>query len=159
MCVKFPGSGPVQLDLPLLPPSAPACPLPDWAAVTRKRRSRRGRRSHQSGLAAEEAVARDYRRRGCRVLAQRHRTTEGEIDLIIVADDMLVFVEVKRRKTLHAFDSPVSDRQWHRLGCAALNYLVNNPDVTCTQPSCRFDVALVDACGTVSIIENARTFD
>ncbi len=104
-------------------------------------------------------MARIYTNRQCHILAQRHRTPEGEIDLIVADGEMLVFVEVKRRKRLYAFDSPISDRQWHRLGCAALNYMVELQNVTCTQPSCRFDVALVDAQGQVRIIENARTFD
>lgn len=110
-------------------------------------------------MAAEDAAERDYTRRGLAILARRYRTPHGEIDLIVADDDTLVFVEVKRRKRFHGFDSPISDRQWHRLGCAALHYVVNSPDVTRTQPLCRFDAALVGPDGQIEIIENARTFD
>lgn len=132
--------------------------MPDWAAPSRQR-ARRGRQAHYAGVAAEDAVARIYEARGDTILARRHRTPEGEIDLIVRSGDYLVFVEVKRRKRFHGFDSPVSEQQWRRLACAALHYVVETSDVTCTQPCMRFDVALVGADAQVGIIENARTFD
>lgn len=132
--------------------------MPGWAGGARQR-ARLGRRSYHAGLAAEEIVARDYAGRGAEILARRHRTPHGEIDLIVRDGGHLVFVEVKRRKQLHAFDSPISESQWNRLGCAALHYVVQNHDVTCTQPVCRFDAALVGPDGGLRIIQNARTFD
>lgn len=134
-------------------------PMPGWASGPKMRRARRGACNYHAGLAAEDAVEQIYLRRGARVLAKRHRTPEGEIDLIVQDGVCLVFVEVKRRKRLHGFDSPISEKQWQRLGCAALHYVVNNHDVTRVQPICRFDAALVGPDGQVSIIENARTFD
>ena len=124
-----------------------------------RRRARRGRQAFLSGLAAEDAVARDYVRGGAQVLARRHRTPHGEIDLIAQDGDVLVFVEVKRRKRLHGFDSPISANQWNRLEYAALHYMVEYCDVTRTQPVCRFDAALVGPDGQIQIIQNARTFD
>lgn len=135
----------------------PPAPMPDWAGGAR--RARRGRQSYHAGLAAEDAAARAYLRRGLPVLARRRRTPHGEIDLVVRDGDHLVFVEVKRRKRLHGFDSPISDRQWNRLGCAALHFMLENGDVTRDQPVCRFDAALVGPDGQVQIIENARTFD
>ena len=134
-------------------------PLPSWAAGPKTSRARRGARNFHAGMAAEDAVERIYRQRGAQVLARRHRTPEGEIDLIVQEGRCLIFVEVKRRKRLHGFDSPISEKQWQRLGCAALHYVVNNHDVTRVQPICRFDAALVGPDGQVTIIENARTFD
>lgn len=147
----------MPFDAAPLVPSPPA-PMPDWAGGARQR-ARRGRRSYHSGLAAEECVARDYARRGARILARRHRTPHGEIDLVVRDRGHLVFVEVKRRRHLHAFDSPIPESQWNRLGCAALHYMVDSHDVTCAQPVCRFDAALVGPDGGIRIIENARTFD
>ena len=134
-------------------------PIPDWADGSRARRARRGARNFHAGMAAEDGVERIYLQRGARILARRHRTPEGEIDLIVQDGDCLVFIEVKRRKRLHGFDSPISEKQWQRLGCAALHYVVNNHDVTRVHPICRFDAALVGPDGQVTIIENARTFD
>ena len=113
----------------------------------------------EAGLAAEEIATRVYLQRGAQVLGRRLRTQHGEIDLIVQEGPHLVFVEVKRRKRLHGFDSPISERQWNRLGCAALQYMVDNHDVTRIQPVCRFDAALVGPDGQCHIIENARTFD
>ena len=47
-----------------------------------ERRTERGLRSHLSGLAAEEAVARQYDGAGRPVCARRWRGSAGEIDLI-----------------------------------------------------------------------------
>ena len=134
-------------------------PMPSWASRPEACRARRGARNFQAGLAAEDAVERIYRQRGAQVLARRHRTPEGEIDLIVQEGRCLIFVEIKRRKRLHGFDSPISEKQWQRLGCAALHYVVNNHAVTRVQPICRFDAALVGPDGQATIIENARTFD
>lgn len=123
------------------------------------KRQHRGRTAHFSGLAAEEITARWYRARGAEILATRHRTPEGEIDLIAQLDSILIFVEVKRRKNNHEFDSPVSPRQWQRLANAANHYMFSDQSQTGTQPICRFDVALIDANGGIEVIENARGFD
>src|SRR5438093_5149297 len=47
------------------------------------------------GRAAEEAVASRLRRRGWQILARNARTRFGEIDLVALEGDVLVFVEVK----------------------------------------------------------------
>lgn len=125
----------------------------------RQRNVRRGRRNHQSGLAAEAAVARHYDFRGATVLGQRVRTPEGELDLIVRSDDVLVFVEVKKRSRRDLCDSPVSRKQWARLEKAALHYMVSVQDETGVQPVCRFDVALMAPDGSIDVIENARSFD
>lgn len=123
------------------------------------RRRRRGRISNRSGLAAEEAVARHYARQGARILARRHRTPSGELDLVVTLDDTLVFVEVKQRKSRQLQDSPVSEAQWRRLACAAQEFMIEDDNVTRTLPYCRFDVAIVGPDGTMQIIENARMFE
>jgi len=128
-------------------------------ATTRRRRERRGRTAYFSGLAAEESVARQYAARGGAIRARRHRTPEGELDLIVGESDVLVFVEVKKRKYDLGPDIPITHRQWQRLENAANHYMMEMFDATRVQPNCRFDVALVDGNGQVTIIENARTFD
>ena len=122
-------------------------------------RGRRGRTNYNSGLAAEDSVARFYTARGARELARRLRTPHGEIDLIIREDSVLVFVEVKRRRSANAWDSPVSQAQWKRLECAALHYMLHHCSEMGVQPVCRFDVAIVDHAGRVQIVENARSCD
>lgn len=120
---------------------------------------RRGRTNYQSGLAAEEQVARAYRQKGAEILARRHRSEAGEIDLIVRMGGILVFVEVKRRKKSAELAESVSERQWRRLGLAATHYMLSLRNETGTIRGCRFDVALVGADGRLEIIENARSFD
>lgn len=147
--VSVPGIGPLPV---------PGQPLPGHPAA-RQVRARRGRTAHFSGLAAEDAVARDYGRRGMKILHRRHRTPEGELDLIVGDGDLLVFVEVKKRKRPIGPDSPISNRQWQRLENAAEHYMMVLFDATGIRPIFRFDVALVDGAGQVTIIENARVVD
>ena len=137
------------------PPGGPKCPF----QTTQDRRRRRGRRAHLTGLSVEDQVARDYQRKGATVRAQRCRTPEGELDLIVEIDGLLAFVEVKARKTARMFDGAISARQWQRLECAAIHYMMDYQNETGVQPFCRFDVAFVGPDGTIEVIENARSFD
>lgn len=122
-------------------------------------RGHRGRTSFHAGAAAEEQVAAHYQNLGAQILERRHQTPEGEIDLIILQNDLLIFVEVKKRKNNALFGSPISERQWQRLANGALHYMMERQSRTGVQPICRFDVALVGPDGSVQIIENARSFD
>jgi putative endonuclease len=117
-------------------------------------RAARGRVAHRAGVAAEDAAARAYERRGARVLARRWRRSEGEIDLVVAEPDGgIAFVEVKAgRRAAEA----ISARQWARLEAAALRYIVEHR--TGDAPV-RFDAALVAADGAVTVVENARGFD
>ncbi|MEM9140981.1 MAG: YraN family protein [Pseudomonadota bacterium] len=133
----------------------PATAMP-WA---QGRRRARGRQAYHSGIAAEESVARAYASKGAEVVAQRTRTPYGEIDLIARDGGTLVFVEVKKRKRLDGWDSPVSSKQWERLKNSALHYSLSARGKTGVHPILRFDLAIVGPDGAVRIIENARSFD
>ncbi len=122
-------------------------------------RARRGRGAYLSGLAAEEQAARAYLKRGAEILARRHRNEGGEIDLILLEDGILVFVEVKQRKNRAELAESITDRQWQRLGLAATQYMMTHSNETGTIRGCRFDAVLIGADGRLEIIENARSFD
>ena len=121
-------------------------------------RQRQGRRNLYSGAAAEEIAARHYEGRGGTVLARRWRAPEGELDLVVRLDGVLVFVEVKRRRVLHA-DDPVGPAQWRRLEAAATRYMMAHGDATGATRGCRFDLAFAGPDGSLEVIENARAFD
>jgi putative endonuclease len=53
---------------------------------------------HALGVLGEELAARHLERLGYDVVARRHRTRFGELDLIAADGDVLVFVEVKARR-------------------------------------------------------------
>lgn len=127
--------------------------------MSEPRRRTRGRRSFLSGQAAEDQVARHYRRLGGDILDQRCRTPEGEIDLVADVGGLIVFVEVKHRQTAASMDAPVTSRQWCRLENAALHYLADRQQRTGKMAFCRFDVALTGRDGSFRVIENARSFD
>jgi putative endonuclease len=120
---------------------------------------RRGRGGYLSGLAAEEQAARAYLRRGAEVLARRHRNEAGEIDLIVREGGILVFVEVKQRRSRATAAESITERQWRRLGLAATQYMLTNSDKTGSVLGCRFDAVLIGADGSLEIVENARAFD
>lgn len=109
--------------------------------------------AHHAGLAAEAGVARHYQRRGLRVEAHRWRGRGGEIDLIARDGGEIVFVEVKKSRSMAAAAAHLSQRQMRRLQQAALEYLVGEPAGQNTPM--RFDVALVDAMGRIEVLENA----
>ena len=110
--------------------------------------------AHHLGVSAEEATARRYCAAGGRVLAERWRKPEGELDLVVAMPGEIVFVEVKARRGFAA--DAVTPRQWARIGAAASRYLAEMTDGT---TPCRFDLVLVDRQGRTEIIENAATFD
>ncbi|MEM7237909.1 MAG: YraN family protein [Pseudomonadota bacterium] len=112
-------------------------------------------RRHHAGLAAEEAVARHYEAKGATILERRLRTPEGEIDLIAEQGEMIIFVEVKHRKRLGP-DSPITQKQWQRLGLAAEFYMMSGTSMTGATRMCRFDAVIVGPDGTFDVLENAR---
>ncbi|HEX2088475.1 MAG TPA: YraN family protein [Actinomycetota bacterium] len=57
------------------------------------------------GISGEDAALAEYRRGGYRVLARNWRCPLGELDLIVIRDQMVVFCEVKTRRGA-AFGGP-----------------------------------------------------
>jgi putative endonuclease len=83
------------------------------------------------GLQGEELAAQHFERLGYDVLARRHRTRYGEIDLIVHRPGCIVFVEVKTRRagSGHPWDAlgPAKQTQVRRMGAAWLNDTVGRP--------------------------------
>lgn len=111
--------------------------------------------NYHAGLSAEAIVLRDYESRGFEVLSHRWRGRAGEIDLIFRKDDEIVFVEVKKSKTLADAFRALQTRQMERLAAAGTEFLDGQPLGLLT--ACRFDVAAVDSVGRIDIVENAIT--
>ncbi len=112
-----------------------------------------GARSYRAGAAAEAAVARHYRDRGCTVAAARWRGTGGELDLVLRDGAGLIFVEVKKSRSFAAAAARLTPRQIARITDTASEFLGGEPAGQDTPA--RFDVALLDAQGRVEIVENA----
>lgn len=133
---------------PALPASRPA--------PARTARQRRGAVAHQSGQMAEDAALRAYSDRGARLLARRYRVREGEIDLILDMDGILVFAEVKSRRTIEEAAHAIDARQWQRLEQAANRYMMEANVGAATD--IRFDAVLMDRAGRMEVVENAHLF-
>lgn len=113
----------------------------------------KSRTNYHAGLAAEAIVENEYARRGRGIAGRRWRGRGGEIDLIVRDGTGLVFVEVKKSRTHDQALRRVSRKQMDRLCAAASEFVSHEPNGQLTDM--RFDVATVDAAGTVRIIENA----
>lgn len=93
------------------------------------------------GLSAESRAAAWLIAHGYRILAQRWKSSLGEIDIVAARRHTLIFVEVKARATLDGAAESVTDRQRQRIAAAAEIWLAANP-----QPAIRdmrFDAILV----------------
>lgn len=112
-----------------------------------------GEVSYHGGLAAEAQVAAHYQRSGRTIAARRWRGPGGEIDLIAREGNRLVFVEVKKSSSFARAAERLSRRQMDRICRSAAAFLAGEPLGQNTEV--RFDVALVDGFGRISILENA----
>ena len=88
--------------------------------ANRKRHERRGRFSEL--LAAALLCLKGYR-----ILARRHRSHAGEIDLIAVRGRRLAFVEVKLRPTMDAAEAAKTRSQAERMARAAEQWVWRHP--------------------------------
>jgi putative endonuclease len=94
------------------------------------------------GLAGEQHAARFLERLGYRILARGHRQRLGEIDLVALDGQTLVFVEVKtwRRGDVGDPSEAVDHRKQERLTRAALIYLKRRGLL---EQAARFDVVSI----------------
>lgn len=145
----------VQLELPFDAPVAVTrvSAAPQACDTALANRQRRGSLAFLRGQSAETAVMADYRARGYQVLAQRWRGAGGEIDLILLGDTGLIFVEVKAARSHDAASFRLTRRQMGRIRLSALQFCDTQPLGGLTP--IRFDLATVDQVGRVSVLENA----
>ncbi|HJU21217.1 MAG TPA: YraN family protein [Casimicrobiaceae bacterium] len=97
-----------------------------------------------SAGAQAEALAADYlMRQGLAIVTRNFRTRAGEIDLIARDGAMLVFVEVRlrRSRSFGGAAESITPRKRARLVAAASGYLASLRH----EPPCRFDAILMDA--------------
>ncbi len=112
---------------------------------------RSGSRAFHNGMAAEDIALRHYISRGCTELERRWKTPDGEIDLIIDQNGLVIFVEVKARKTLDMAAGAITQKQQLRLMNCARQYLAKHANLNA---DCRFDLAMIDGTGQCEILEN-----
>jgi putative endonuclease len=65
------------------------------------------------GASGEEQTLADYRKRGYQLLARNWRCSLGELDLVLIRDQVVVFCEVKTRRGA-AFGGPFESVTWQK---------------------------------------------
>ena len=108
---------------------------------------------YHAGRVAEDIVAQDYARRRHGIAARRWRGRAGEIDLIVRDGETVVFVEVKKSRDFATAARRLGRRQMDRICASAGEFLAGEPRGQLTDV--RFDLAMVNDVGAISVIENA----
>lgn len=123
------------------------------ASASQERRAQR-QNNRRVGTDYEQLAAKYLRGQGYRILECNYRTKRGEIDLIASKNRVIVFVEVKYRRTrgCGAPSEAVDYRKQRRISHAAAYYLVSRG--LWERSACRFDVIEIQG-ETLRHIENA----
>ncbi len=107
------------------------------------------------GRRGERAAEKYLRRSGYRIVKRNFRAAGAEIDLVAIDGDILVFVEVKTRRSRDAGapEEAVDERKQKQIRRAAEMFATRYraDDVTM-----RFDIIAVDASGERLVIELLR---
>ena len=102
--------------------------------------SNKRRTSYSIGLWAERLAALYFRLKGYRILAQRYKTKQGEVDLIAVRGQSLAIIEVKARAREEDALSAVGFRSRRRIEKAAMYFISLNPEYA--DYDIRFDIVV-----------------
>jgi putative endonuclease len=112
------------------------------------------KKTYQYGINSEGIAASYLKTKGYEIIKSRYKTLHGEIDLIAIDKNYIVFIEVKARKKLEHIEV-LTERQIKRISNAASQYLseneLGNRDV-------RFDLIIVQANRIHAHLENAWEF-
>jgi putative endonuclease len=100
-----------------------------------------------AGKSGEDEAARFLEAAGMRIVARNVRSRRGEIDLVALDGESIVFVEVKawRRYGIEDLERAIDQRKIGRLIETAKFFLSLNREYNCM--SVRFDVVFIDGDG------------
>ena len=96
------------------------------------------------GRKAEAHVARWLKLRGWKILDERFKVAEGEVDIIARRKDIIAFVEVKQRETLPVIEDIITHTNAARVMAAAETWVERNFEGLGTDFGIRFDLALIE---------------
>jgi putative endonuclease len=107
---------------------------------------------HELGALGEDLACAELERRGYAILARRHRTRYGEIDIIARDRDTTVFVEVKTREgaAFGAGAEAIAPWKQRRLARMAIDYAARQ---ALLDAPCRIDVVEITFDGGAQRIE------
>lgn len=111
------------------------------------------------GRKAEDHVARWLKFRGWKILAERFKVSEGEVDLIARRKNIIAFVEVKQREKLPEREDILTQTNITRVMDAAEIWVERNFADLGLDFEIRFDLAMIEGrvhpLAKVQYIENA----
>jgi putative endonuclease len=102
-------------------------PQASVAGAPRSAQYHRRAAAERHGRLAEHVAVLALMLRGYRVLARRHLTAAGEIDIVAVRGQRITFLEVKQRASWDEADIAVRARQTARLHRAADQWVAGRP--------------------------------
>lgn len=103
------------------------------------------RAAYRRGFMAEYAAALLLLFKGYRIVAMRYRTRVGEIDIVARRGDLVVFVEVKARRSVTTGIDSVGFETQRRIRAASNQWLSRQADFS--RLSCRYDIIVVTSLG------------
>ena len=104
------------------------------------------------GKKSESLAAKHLKKHGYKILEQNYHTKMGEIDIIAKHKGVIVFIEVKARRS-DRFGDPkwaVTHKKQQKISMAALQYLKATEQ---SNASARFDVVSINSSGNTPAIE------
>lgn len=109
-----------------------------------------------TGAQGERLAERVLRGKGMITVARNFRSRRGELDLVMVEDRQVVFVEVKCRTGTLPHENPaeaVDDAKQLAMASAAVDFLQQHQLIRC---SCRFDVVAIRLDGLHPAVQHYR---
>jgi len=122
-------------------------------ASWRAKMTRSREKAEKHGHVAEFVALMYLRLKGYRLLAQRFKTPQGEVDLIMRRRDVTAFIEVKARSSRDHGVEAVTITQSRRISAAARFWMAR--DRISNRTFCRFDIVVVSPYLLPHHIENA----
>jgi len=83
--------------------------------------------ANKRGLWAEHFAALFFRLKGYRLVARNYKVRTGEIDIIALKGNVIIFIEVKFRSESLSANYAIGRKQWKRIEAASLCFVADHP--------------------------------
>jgi len=113
------------------------------------------RKAFHAGIAAEKHVCAFLEARRFELLNHRYKTRDGEIDLVMRLEILIVFIEVKARAALAGGLYSVTPRAQKRICDSARLWIAEHDEMIGPDTDFRFDVAIVTPDNDVTLLKGA----
>ncbi len=119
---------------------------------------RSGKTSYLRGRWAEQAALEYLQTNNLKLLEKNFRSIYGEIDLVMLDKDIIIFIEVRYRSNndFHTASESISTKKCERIIITGKHYLSQNRNAS--RMDCRFDVVTLSGqqeSPTIEWIKNA----